>query len=335
MNKLLIAVSFIIVTTFIFSCKKTSDSPSNTGHVFIATTQVIGNQSLIRYFKDSNATTIDESSGYNNSKAIVAVGQDIYIAGDEVTNDSITHAKYWKNGNPVVLGDLSRRTLANGISVEGSDVYVAGNDQWKAVYWKNGLEINLTSDTLSSNATGIAVIGSDVYLCGYHFDPPSNYSRAFCMKNGVELSLQNDSDTYASGLFIDGNDVYVCGAFTNETSIQQSCYWKNGQLVKLTKDEIYAYATGIFVSNGIAFVCGNISNSAAYWVSSQEILPDPNYKNSYASAIAVDGNNVYVIGGEAPVNTLDYKAAYWTNGILSIIGDNIGTSYGTSIFLQK
>jgi hypothetical protein len=334
MKKLLITVSFIIVTIFIFSCKKTSDSPSNTGHVFITTTQVSGNQRLIRYFKDSNATTIDENSSNINSNAIIAVGQDIYIAGNELTSDSITHAKYWKNGNPVVLGNFSRRTLSNGMSVEGSDVYVAGNDQWKAVYWKNGLEINLTSDTLSSNATGIAVKGSDVYLCGYRFDPLSDYSRAFYMKNGVELSLQNDSDAYASGLFIDGNDVYVCGTIPNETSIRQSCYWKNGQLVKLSKDE-YAIATGIFVSNGNAFVCGNVFNSAAYWVSGQEILLNPSDRSSYANAIAVDGNNVYVIGGEGPVNTIDYKAAYWKNGILSIVGDNIGTSYGTSIFFQK
>ncbi|HEX3043143.1 MAG TPA: hypothetical protein VHY08_00190 [Bacillota bacterium] len=210
---------------------------------------------------------------------------DIYIAG------SINGiAWYEKNGQVFILDG----TKANDIYVSGEDIYVAGRCQqgsaYYACYWKNGERFMLDYGAYTYK---IFVKDSVVYVAGEYND---NGILACYWVNGEKVNLNGHG---AFGIFVDGTDVYVSGDyFVRDDPYEfHACYWKNG--VRFDLDNM---TTGeIFVKDSQAYTSG--------WGKT----------NDKASAIVVEGTDVYTAGAfdreiSPKLNTT--TPCYWKNGQL-------------------
>jgi len=144
---------------------------------------------------------------YPTTTSISVSGNDVYVAGYQLTSTYSLIAIYWKNGVPFYLStDSISGSEANSIFVSGNDVYIAGyqniNNYSRAIYWKNGVPTTLTTGTIASNAQSVFVAGNDVYVAGYQWK--------------------------------------VWGSLI-------ATYWKNGKVVKLTDSTTNAVANSIYV----------------------------------------------------------------------------------------
>lgn len=131
---------------------------------------VVGNQNnattglaMATVWKNGNYTSLtDGINSVGVAKAVLAIGDDVYVAGYEQENYSgggPAFAKYWKNGVPIKLSTAS--STATGIAVFDGDVYVTGwedNGNRNVVkYWKNGVAVSLTDGTFTSAGNSIFV----------------------------------------------------------------------------------------------------------------------------------------------------------------------------------
>ncbi|HTJ50067.1 MAG TPA: IPT/TIG domain-containing protein [Cyclobacteriaceae bacterium] len=129
---------------------------------------VVGNQNspttglaMATIWKNGSYTLLtDGDNSVGVAKAVVVVGNDVYVAGYEQENYSgggLTFAKYWKNGVPVKLSTANSN--ATGIAVFDNDVYVTGwennGTQNVVKYWKNGTSVSLTDGTFTSAGNSI------------------------------------------------------------------------------------------------------------------------------------------------------------------------------------
>lgn len=207
------------------------------------------------------------------------------------------------------------------------DVYVAG---WERIdgpsgprattYWKNGSSNNplLTSTEPAS----IAVANGDVHIVRSHYD--SGVAVGLYWKNNVLTSVSN---TYKPKLFnsvvVSGSDVYIAGS-GDVAGSHQAMYWKNGQPVRLDKGAAGS-ATGIAIQGGDVYVCGTVTPTdtlksvAKYWKNGSEVLLSDSTSMFAATAIAVSGNDVHVVGYE--YTGFRRIAKYWKNGVASNLGN--------------
>jgi hypothetical protein len=121
-----------------------------------------GKQQIAGYWKNGIAVNVTDGSLDAEAKSIVAIGDDIYVAGYERSTKNVKVAKYWKNGTAISLTDGTREAVANAITVVGNDIYVAGYELNKeyayiAKYWKNGTAVNLTNGSTLGIANSIFV----------------------------------------------------------------------------------------------------------------------------------------------------------------------------------
>jgi hypothetical protein len=127
-----------------------------------------------------------------------------------------------------------------------------------------------------------------------------------------------------------GPTVYAAGYWGN-TRYSVAAYWVNGRLVSLTDSTQYGIAVAICASGNDVYAAGTVgalanssSNVATYWKNGQAVhLGTPGL--SSAEAIAVEGSDVYVAGGDGgyPV--------YWQNGQEVILKGGRIPSDGISI----
>jgi hypothetical protein len=243
--------------------------------------------------------------------AVIDTAVDVYTAGYITTSNGlggITEvAAYWKNGVITKLTDSLSFCEAKGIAVVGTDVYVVGyissltnpfNEN--AVLWKNGVATILSPDSTASEATFIGVSGMDVYVGGLIHDVISQTSNSTSYgnqpvywKNGTPNLLPKA--TSITGIAFNGSDVYIAGSVVSPNKFtgvgmgngSVAAYWKNGTL------------------------CDTLAYPAIYL---------PAY-SSAASAIAVNGNNVYTAG-----STAIYQPEMWQNNTPTILANTTAAS---------
>ncbi len=239
---------------------------------------------------------------------------DVYVCGI-----AFSRAVYWKNGLTVQLPSSSTEAAANSIVVVGQDIYVAGeegdfssNGKNIAKYWKNGQEILLTGP-IGAGATSITIDGSDVYVAGWEYKGTRTVAKYW--KNGQSVALTDGAeDAWASSIAVSGGNVYVAGREGPAAK-----YWVNGQPVLLSSN---GEAHSVTVVGNNAFVAGedrivSSRGKAAYWRNGQSIIPVSGPDRSVATAIAVDGGQVYAAGYEAQYASglfVGNSAKYWKDG---------------------
>jgi hypothetical protein len=219
-------------------------------------------------------------NGGSTATDIFVEGTDIYVSGDYMTEDLVTHACYWKNGQRVDLDGIS----ASSIFVKDSVPYLAGtyaeNGVQHACYWVNDQKVErVTLDGLL--AYNIFVDNSGVYLAGF-FTPDGEvygHEKGCYWKNRIRTRLDNivgsivakDSNIYVSGgdekatarsVCIEGSDLYFAGSCEREIGEKRyrpsPCYWKNGKLITI-ETSVYpdGEARDICVSGQDIFIIGS------------------------------------------------------------------------------
>lgn len=137
--------------------------------------------------------------GYNATAGVVALGNDIYMAGR--LPDSTQAGGYWKNGvwNSINNGAFYPFSVA----AFGSDLYIAGFEfthttpSYAGAYWNNGV-LNTISN--SSGIIAVTVSNSDVYTLG------TDYSNNYVVwKNGVLFETLGSANSVSANCITIGN----------------------------------------------------------------------------------------------------------------------------------
>lgn len=203
----------------------------------------------------------------NNSLALsvfVANGN-VYMAGNQIFDDSLSAALLWINGVAQRLNDEKSSASASSVFVLNDDIYVAGYNEnsegGHATLWKNGVAERLSGGQF---ATAVFVSGSEVYVAGYGL-------QAMLWKNGVVQTLSSVSDfSSARSIYVSGEDVYVAGhKFTlgsdGSHGPEQPLVWKNGLLIPPANDDQYATINSISVSGEDVYTVGQTGGMAVIW----------------------------------------------------------------------
>jgi hypothetical protein len=256
----------------------------------------------------SAAQLFSGCSKKNDSNVVPPQRENVFVAGSS-TQGVNSYPGYWENGH-LNKFEGEQSDFVNAIFISGSDVYAAGSTNNGVVkYWKNGVPTILTDGTVYSYATSIYVSGSDVYVTG------SENGIAKYWKNGVPVALSGGgTDAFATGIVVSGADIYVSGYESGDSTlnfITIAEYWKNGVPVRLSNTKFYANANAIVSSGGDIYIAGNENDVAVYWKNGVEISLGG--RGSFAGAIAVSGNNVYVAGYQGGAGGIS-DAICWNNG---------------------
>jgi len=237
---------------------------------------------------------------------------DVYVAGYAYYGAApIPIATYWKNNvaNRLV-SDTTSSSMANAITLAGNDIYTAGTFLGSAAFWKNGQVTKLTS--IGSEAVAISLNGNDVYVAGDI--AIGNLRVAAYWKNGTMIRLVTDSSSFskAYGIACKGQDVYVVGYLTADGITQAVC-WKNGQAIILGDGSVSSGATAITIFGSDIYISGTVGNNstnAVYWKNG--VKNTISQTNSRAFGIAINDNNVYLVGD----NSI-FSGANLGNGVIT------------------
>jgi hypothetical protein len=171
----------------------------------------------------------------------------------------------------------------------------------------------------------------DILVAGVLTLYPSGYnpSFAFYWDNGIPFLLETvvagQVNAAATGIASSGDDIYVCG-YQYYGIKRYAIVWKNGaaeSLSNITTQDAQAYA--IQVSGQHVYVVGYLNNGnhdvATVWVDGQVTALLGDTVNSYANAITIVGNDVYIAGYRTQSNSTNRIALYWKNGTATTLSD--------------
>jgi hypothetical protein len=315
-NRLHLLLTCVIIA-IAAGCKDSVAPTSTSINIYLAGV----NGQTIQYWKDTVSTTLDEGpesvDRVMGAMGMTISGSDVYVCGflgDATSGKS--PAIYWKNNTLNYVTDGTYQAAARSIVVINGDVHVAGYESngtnWVAKYWKNGAPVVLTGGAGSAEARGVFISGQDVHVAGY--ETIGGVSVAKYWKNSVETALTDGvHQAFAQSLVVSGDDVYVVGGEQNDQGAGVVKYWKNGVGVSLTDGTQNGEATSIVVSGSNVYVAGLVDGKAAYWKNGvRGTLDDyahPSITCTFGTSIALDGNDVYVLGQLSTMSSV-----LWKNG---------------------
>jgi hypothetical protein len=255
----------------------------------------------------------------------------VFVVGITVNSNGNTVATIWKNGVATPLADASITSSATGISVVNGDTYVSGNIKYQPVYWKNGVLYPLGNYPRGSMASSIGINNGEVIVTGYTADYMS-FAVAASWKNATlsPLAVDTTIDSYANTVTFDSGDIYISGWTSNEhNQFTAPVYWKNGSITSLTglskrnnvitdiaifDHKVYAVGGTLDTSNSMKYV-----ERALLWENGNLTVLDSSTNDSYATAVARSGSDVYVTG-----ELNDNSAVYWKNGVVKVLSTGTG-----------
>lgn len=172
----------------------------------------------------------------------------------------------------------------------------------------------------------------DIYVAGY--ETINGKQVATYWKNGVPQPLSDGtSNSESTALVVHNSDVYVL--VEDGYALK---YWKNDQ-ENIIYNQLGTYGNArdmMVTENGDVYIAGSRpvggAAVATYWKNgvATSLIHD-NY--SYATGIAISGNDVYVSGFSTETNTGSSKpiALYWKNGVPVTLTDGSLYGYATKL----
>jgi hypothetical protein len=184
---------------------------------------------------------------------------------------------YWINGVEQVLPRGSfANSIAFSLTLSGNDVYVSGglissSGWYTAAYWKNGVPVALTNPALEylHYAKTLTLNGNEVIIPVYfsRFTPCPNCSTEwkasyFRVNGGSPVQVQlntTTAHTVAYGSAYAAGNVYISGAIQHNNYFRKAVYWKNTMQdsISLTDGQSWAQATAIAVNGSDVYVLGH------------------------------------------------------------------------------
>ncbi len=102
------------------------------------------------YWINGKPYSLKNGSASISPNALFVSDDDMYIAGNFLTENDMSIAKYWKNGKEVNLTNGEQDAYAQSIFVLGKDVFVGGCINDEPCYWINGKLTKLNYQTKGS-----------------------------------------------------------------------------------------------------------------------------------------------------------------------------------------
>jgi hypothetical protein len=286
----------MIVLSVLASCHKSTDMPGQQptltplpiGPFLYVGGGTVSNQGI--YWKSQLNHPVPVADTLKNANVItsmVGAPGGLYFAAQT--------GGYYKDSSFVLLPAASSiRYLA----VSGSTVYAAGNDQLaNLAYWIGTTENNLDNtfdrsrfpyqDASTFGLSGMTASGGNVYITGY-------------------LAFQNYPYPYSPDSAISGNF---------------AMFWTDGSLQTygpgVSLSVVYQSTAGVALAGNDIYVAGRYPDTTyagGYWkngswnpIANGTFLP---------SAIAANGNSIYMTGNYWSRGTYTQGAAYWVDGKL-------------------
>jgi len=260
--------------------------------------------------------------------SVITSGSDVYLTGQA--------GGYWKNNFFVPVTGASNIVH---LALSGTDVYTAGIDNMvDLAYWKNNTETDI-QNTINRNSqfpyqgggsnslSGIALSGSNVLVTGIlsfenepgspNTPPEGGYGLLWTNGNlqlygqGYPISAVDQFTTV--GVAVSGSDVYVAGRMPAVN--YPGGYWKNGVFNSINNG---AFISSSIITNGTDVYITGFTNvrplsasspqQAAYWKNGTFATIAG---GSSATAIAINGTDVYILGIDSNGNNV-----VWKNGSL-------------------
>lgn len=150
------------------------------------------------------------------------------------------------------------------------------------------------SATGSFASKNVALTTADVYITGLmRLSTTSSQIVPVYWKNGIANIIPHTGNAQPLAITIIGNNIYMAGSDVAANGTIQPCYWKNGV---------------------------------------EHLLPVPNHFTGTTNAIAVEGNDVYVVGSYFTRDSNEtQRAMLWKNGVGTLLAFNKDNSEATGI----
>lgn len=189
---------------------------------------------VAKYWKNGIVTSLPATIVGENSVAndLAVSGNEVYISGDEDSDNGNSIAIYWKNNVKEYLSSSSNDTRTTAIAATNSTCYVSGYERngtvSTAYIWINGVPTILSSGSHNSQATDICLVGTKVYVSGSEILAGKTVALYWeCdTANGLNFTVHYLSDSLnfasATSITVIGSDVYTGGVEN-----LWSKYWKN------------------------------------------------------------------------------------------------------------
>lgn len=217
-----------------------------------------------------------------------------------------------------------------------TDIYVAGYESNGRVLmpkcWKNGVPIDLEVGSQGAELYAMTVDGEDIYLAGYTWDSKGWDRIAMYWKNGKAVELIKGR---AYAIAVENGDVYAAGTHNIDP-----VYWKNEKLITLRSMPGNEYIADIAVDGSDVHTVvrrfpgpGNISEVGSILYSKNGGTLNTLSANGVAFAIALNGDDVYVVGTEW--NGSNSVAKYWKNGTAVALSNKSANTVATAITVDR
>jgi hypothetical protein len=304
--------------------------------IYVAGTELSGNVSVAKYWRNEIAFSLGEGSKNSDAKSIAVSQSNVaYVAGNELNYSNISVAKVWINGVATNLSDGVAHAEANCVYLSNIDYYVAGYETIGGKKVPTVRKNGANPTRLAVNGGGEGVANSMVFTGGYdyvvgHETNNQGITVAMYWKGGVSQYLTDGGQhASANSVFVaPSGDVWVAGWVNNDAGKPVATLWKNGSKADILSTSQSGAANSIFMSpNGELLVAGYESNGivpvATVWKGTASLAAmrlGNGGGESNANGVCTFSQDVYVAGFENIGTPAAPKARMWKNGYAQDVG---------------
>ncbi len=298
--------------------------------------KVLGNKFTFK--NKGNYEVIAKQAGYQDSDPLnisvtaAPYSKNIFVVGFEEIGSS-SKAILWENNAS------GSTTLGAGVATDvfnyNGTLYISGyvenhiNQTYAAKYWKDAKEAVLNSEGARANSVFVEPKNGQVFIAG------NVGKEAVYWQNGTLKTLYKfgEINSTVTDIKFQNGRIYATGNII-ENGQSEATIWAFGDLWGLDYDGT-SIANAIAVKDGDYFIAGrNSSFNAVYWGPNGEMQLSPQSLLSEAKDIALEGNNVYVVGNYIASNESE-NGVIWINGNMNILNSTDKEGGANAVILSS